>query len=72
MKRLVISTRKDILGYHAQVTKIGEHSNLEGWKLQREINTWVIENKLNHKYNGSWEWSFADEKDLVWFLLKWQ
>jgi len=69
---LIIKTRKDVLGYHAQIVKIGDHSNMMGWKLQREINNWIIENDLAGSYNGAWEWTFKNEKDLVWFLTRWQ
>ncbi len=55
----------------AQAVYIGENLHwTEHQRIQHEIARWVSENCTGYAING-WQFYFADEKDLHWFLLRW-
>ena len=67
-----IETEKREQGWVAEVVYVGENvtSSQEHFRIQEEMYTWVLNNKLECGMYG-WKFYFGNEKDLTFFLLRW-
>lgn len=72
MKKYNLATRRTELrawAYEARIWWVKDEAPYYG--IIREINDWLIDNRVKNQHHGGLVWYLKDEGDLIAFKLRW-